>query len=80
MCSQVLGRKCLCRPTHSLQAHAQRHPFPPGTSHRTVQYTKEFIQGMGRGKKRVVETERQRGGGGGGGEGGEGERDGERGG
>jgi hypothetical protein len=35
-------------------------PSPWGTSHTTVWYRTEFIQGMGKGVKVVVETEKGR--------------------
>jgi hypothetical protein len=47
------GRGYLSRPM-------PRYPFPPGTSHTMVEYRIEFIQGMGRGVKRVVEAEKGR--------------------
>jgi len=37
-----------------------RHPFPRETSHMTVEYRIEFIQGMGRGVEGVVEAEKGR--------------------
>ena len=43
---------CLSRPM-------PRHPFPLRTSHMMVQYRIEFIKGMGRGVKRVVEAEKE---------------------
>jgi hypothetical protein len=37
-----------------------RHPFPLRVSHTMVYYRLEFIQGTGRGVKRVVEAEKGR--------------------
>jgi hypothetical protein len=37
-----------------------KHPFPQGIKHMMVSYRIEFIQGMGRGVKRIVELERER--------------------
>ena len=47
------GRGCLSRPM-------PRHPFPLRDLPQMVEYRIEFIQGMGRGVKRVVEAEKGR--------------------
>jgi hypothetical protein len=44
----------------ALSGPCQGIPSPGGTSHTRVQYRIEFIQGMGRGVKRVVEAEKGR--------------------
>jgi hypothetical protein len=47
------GRGCLSRPM-------PRDPFPLRDPPQMVEYRIEFIQGMGRGVKRVVEAEKGR--------------------
>ena len=47
------GRGCLSGPM-------PRHPFSPRDQPHKIQYRIEFIQGMGRGAKRVIEAEKGR--------------------
>ena len=49
-----------CGARGCLSGPMPKHPPPQGTSHKLVQYRIQFIQGMGRGVKRVVEAEKDR--------------------